>query len=88
VHAFVFLFLCAVLAVLAVVLPGGGALAALLRLLSVLGLVLYLFTALHRVYGGRWWATLLRTALLVFLYLLVIMLPTLFLAFVWTVYTA
>jgi hypothetical protein len=84
VHAFVFLFL----GLVAVLLPAAGGLAALLRLASVLVLVLYLVLALQRVYGGRGWVTLLRTGLLVVLYVVAIFLPTLFLAFVWTVYGA
>lgn len=49
-------------------------------------LVAYLFLALRRAYGGRWWATALRVPAFGALYGLLILLPTLLLAFLWTVY--
>jgi hypothetical protein len=42
-----------------------------LTLLAALAIPLYTWLAMRRVYGGRWWARLLRTALLSTLYLLV-----------------
>jgi hypothetical protein len=54
--------------------------------MSLMGL--YLFLALRRVYGGRWWATALRGGAFGFLYVLVVLLPILLFSFVWTVYTA
>lgn len=82
-HAFVFLFVGFELVVL---LNTTGAAARAVRLLTVAVVVAYLFAALHRVYGGRWWVTGLRTALLLVLYMLVIFLPTLAIALLWTVY--
>jgi hypothetical protein len=46
----------------------------------------YSFLALRRVYGGRWWATVLRGAAFAVLYLLVVLLPTMLLSYFWTVY--
>lgn len=82
-HAFVFLFVGLELVVL---LNTAGAAARAVRLLTVAVVVAYLFAALRRVYGGRWWVTGLRTALLLVLYMLVIFLPTLAIALLWTVY--
>lgn len=55
----------------------------------VLGLLMaYLFFALRRAYGGRWWAIALRVPAFLLLYAVLILVPTLLLAFLWTVYTA
>lgn len=51
-------------------------------------LVAYLFLALRRAYGGRWWTTALRVPAFLLLYGVLILVPTLLLAFLWTVYTA
>lgn len=82
-HAFVFLLVGLELVVL---LNATGAAARAVRLLTLAVVVAYLFAALRRVYGGRWWVTGLRTALLLVLYMLVIFLPTLGIALLWTVY--
>ena len=47
-------------------------------------LVAYLFLALRRVYGGRWWVTAGRVAALGLAYLLLVFLPVIVLAFAWT----
>lgn len=50
-------------------------------------LAVYLFLALRRAYGGRAWATALRTAALGVLYLLLVFLPTLFVTLAWVVWS-
>lgn len=81
-HAFAFLLLTLVL-----LLPEGGPRESASPV-AVAVLAVYLFLALRRVYGGRAWATALRTAAFGALYLLVVFLPTLFLTLAWVVWSA
>lgn len=48
----------------------------------------YLFLALTRVYSGRWWVTAGRLTVLAFAYMMLALLPSLFLALLWTLWTA
>ena len=77
-HAFAFLVLSA-----AAFLPeapwGRGARTVLVAVLPV-----YAFLSLRRVYGGPWWGTAARMALLVLGYMILAVLPAVYLAFVWT----
>lgn len=81
-HAFAFLLLTLVL-----LFPEGGPRESASPV-AVAVLAVYLFFALRRVYGGRAWATALRTAAFGALYLLVVFLPTLFLTLAWVVWSA
>lgn len=82
-HAFAFLLLSLVL-----VAPRQGGLGLAVRLAAIALLLVYLAVALRRVYGGRWWVAALRAAAFAFLYVLVVVLPTLFLAVAWAAWTA
>jgi hypothetical protein len=82
-HAFAFLVLSLVLAA-----PRQGGLGLAVRLAAIAILLVYLLVALRRVYGGRWWIAALRAAAFACLYLLLVVLPTLFLSVVWAAWTA
>jgi hypothetical protein len=77
-HAFAFL----VLAVVALVPTGAWRRG--LAALAIAILVAYLFLALRRVYGGRRWVTAGRVGTLGLAYLLLVSLPVMMLALVWT----
>ena len=71
VHFHAFLFVLLVLTVLLEA-SGVGLLTFVGGALPTLAIPVYLVVALRRVYGGRWWTTLLRTGVLGFSYLVVL----------------
>lgn len=71
VHFHAFLFALLIVSVLLEA-SGLGLLGVVGGALPTLAVPVYLFVALRRVYGGRWWATLLRTGLLGIGYLVVL----------------